>query len=175
MRQATTRYLGLAAVLAGMLVTAADARWKPEYANAPQAVQDWYKNAELTSQARLRFPFKNCCEHADVVKTQFRVNKATTGDEWYWLDGEVWRRVPDDIIHWGKTAPSKQPTLFVYAGKETCFWPGEFANLADGTPTAAAQASPAKTNPSGLDRNRPVILPCIVPLARPRSTAKTQT
>jgi hypothetical protein len=73
----------------------------------------------------MRFPFKNCCEHADVVKTQFRVNRANGGDEWYWRDGQNWRRIPDDIIHWGETAPNKQPTLFVYQGKETCFWPGE--------------------------------------------------
>ena len=44
-------------------------------------------HAELTQKAQMRFPFKSCCEHADVVKTQFRVNRATAGDEWYWLDG----------------------------------------------------------------------------------------
>jgi hypothetical protein len=119
------RNLSAAVLLAGALSNQADARWKPEYASAPQEVQDWYRNAELTPQAQQRFPFKSCCEHADVVKTQFRVNRATSGDEWYWLDGETWRRVPDDIIHWGETAPNKQPTLFVYQGKETCFWPGE--------------------------------------------------
>ncbi|MBI4275246.1 MAG: hypothetical protein HY659_11165 [Rhizobiales bacterium] len=111
--------------MAGLLTGTADARWKPEYANAPQAVQDWYRNAQLTLQAQRRFPFKNCCENADVVKTQFRVNKSTSGDEWYWLDDKNWRRIPDDIIHWGQSAPSKQPTLFVYQGQETCFWPGE--------------------------------------------------
>ena len=119
------RNLCVACVLVGALSGAADARWKPEYASQPQAVQDWYKNAELTPKAQMRFAFKSCCEHADVVKTQFRVNRNTSGDEWYWLDGETWRRVPDDIIHWGETAPSKQPTLFVFDGKETCFWPGE--------------------------------------------------
>ena len=119
------RHLCVATVLAGALSSQADARWKPEYASAPQEVQDWYRNAQLTPQAQMRFAFKSCCEHADVVKTQFRVNKSTSGDEWYWLDGENWRRVPDDIIHWGETAPSKQPTLFVHDGKETCFWPGE--------------------------------------------------
>jgi len=120
-----SRTLCVAALSAGVLIGQADARWKPEYANAPQAVRDWYQHAELTPKAQMRFPFKSCCEHADVVKTQFRVNRATAGDEWYWLDGENWRRIPDDIIHWGETAPDKQPTLFVYRGKETCFWPGE--------------------------------------------------
>jgi hypothetical protein len=125
MTSSIIRNLCAAVLLAGALSNQADARWKPEYASAPQEVQDWYRNAELTPQAQQRFPFKSCCEHADVVKTQFRVNRATSGDEWYWLDGETWRRVPDDIIHWGETAPNKQPTLFVFEGKETCFWPGE--------------------------------------------------
>ena len=103
----------------------ASATWKPEYADNPPEVRDWYRNAELTHAAQIRFPFKKCCEHADVVKTQFRVNRATQGDEWYWLDGQQWRRIPDDIIHWGKSAPGGQPTLFVYSGHETCFFPGD--------------------------------------------------
>jgi hypothetical protein len=114
-----------AAISAAALIGQADARWKPEYANAPPAVRDWYQHAELTKKAQMRFPFKSCCEHADVVRTQFRVSRGTGGDEWYWLDGQDWRRIPDDIIHWGETAPDKQPTLFIYQGKETCFWPGE--------------------------------------------------
>lgn len=50
----------------------ANATWKPEYASAPQAVQDWYKNAQLTPQARARLNWVFCCDHADVVKTKFR-------------------------------------------------------------------------------------------------------
>ncbi len=126
MRQTAIRALRfLVPIGFGLLIGTADARWKPEYANAPQAVQDWYRNAELTSRARRRFAFEKCCENADVVKTKFRVNRVDAKDEWFWLDGTNWRRVPDDIIHWGETAPSKQPTLFVYRGQETCFWPGE--------------------------------------------------
>jgi hypothetical protein len=125
MTSTLSRNLCFAALSAGVLIGQADARWKPEYVNAPQEVRDWYQHAQLTPKARMRFPFKSCCEHADVVKTQFRVNRATSGDEWYWLDGQDWRRIPDDIIHWGETAPDKQPTLFVYRGKETCFWPGD--------------------------------------------------
>jgi hypothetical protein len=117
--------IALAVALVGAFLVQAEARWKPEYASAPQEVQDWYHNAQLTAAAQRRFAFKSCCEHADVVKTQFRVNKATSGDEWYWLDGEDWRRVPDDIIHWGESAPGGRPTLFVYQDKETCFWPGD--------------------------------------------------
>ncbi len=107
------------------LIGPAGARWKPEYASSPPEVQDWYRKAELTRLAQRRFAFKSCCEHSDVVKTQFRVNKTDNRDEWYWLDGETWRRVPDDIIHWGESAPGGKPTLFVYQDKETCFWPGD--------------------------------------------------
>lgn len=103
----------------------ASAEWKPEYASSPPEVREWYRNAELTKAAQGRFPFKKCCDHADVVKTKFKVNTTTNGDEWYWLDGEQWRRIPDDIIHWGRSAPGGKPTLFVYSGKETCFFPGD--------------------------------------------------
>jgi hypothetical protein len=117
-----------AAVLAAIAVgipLKLDVRWKPEYASQPIEVQQWYQNAELTRAAQTRFPFKKCCDHADVVKTRFNVNKTTAGDEWYWLDGEKWRRIPDDVIHWGQHAPNGQPTLFIYDGKETCFFPGD--------------------------------------------------
>jgi hypothetical protein len=107
------------------LGASAQATWKPEYASSPPEVQDWYRNAELTHAAQFRFPFKKCCDHADVVKTKFTVNKTTQGDEWFWLDGDQWRKIPGDIIHWGKTAPGGQPTLFVYSGNETCFFPGD--------------------------------------------------
>jgi hypothetical protein len=120
------RVLPALLVLAGVLLAVpASARWKPEYAAAPQLVRDWYEAAELTPAAKRRFPFKNCCDHADVVRTRFQVNKTTAGDEWFWLDGATWRQVPSDIIHWGEHAPDGQPTLFVYDGKETCFYPGQ--------------------------------------------------
>jgi len=125
MRSSVARKAFVIAPFAGLLIGQVEARWKPEYADAPQQVQDWYRDAELTPKAQMRFPFKKCCDHADVVKTQFRVDRASGGDAWYWLDGDVWRRIPDDIIHCGQTAPGGQPTLFVYQGKETCFWPGE--------------------------------------------------
>jgi hypothetical protein len=103
--------------------TPAFATWKPEYAQLPQEVQDWYANAELTPEAQQRFAFKKCCAKSEVVKTQFHVSKATAGDEWFWLDGETWKRVPPDIIHWNEHAPGGEPTLFVYDGRETCFFP----------------------------------------------------
>ena len=118
-------YLIISAILAALSLAPASATRKADYASAPQAVQDWYRAAELTEAAKKRFPFTKCCDHADVVRTKFQVSKTTAGDEWFYLEGGTWKRIPDDIIHWGESAPGGQPTLFVYAGKETCFFPGE--------------------------------------------------
>ncbi len=60
-----------------------------------------------------------------MVRTRFTLNKTDAGDECFYLDGETWKRIPPDIIHWDQTAPGGQPTLFVYSGKETCFFPGD--------------------------------------------------
>ena len=132
------RSIPAALALAGAFCLAlcpARATWKPEYANQPFEVQQWYRNAELTKEAQGRFPFKKCCDHADVVKTRFRVDRTSGGDEWYWWDaeraaspygnGDGWRRVPDDVVHPNEHAPDGQPTLFIYNGKETCFFPAD--------------------------------------------------
>lgn len=108
-----------------LLAQTASAEWKPEYAQASPEIREWYRTAELTDAAQRRMPFKKCCDHADVVKTQFKVSTVNGEDEWYWFDKDQWRRVPPDIIHWGQSAPGGKPTLFVYSGQETCFWPGE--------------------------------------------------
>ena len=104
----------------------ADARWKPEYANAPAEVRDWYETRELTPAAQMRFSFKSCCSHSDVVKTQFKVGGAGN-DEWFWLnpDTNVFERIPDDIIHWGEHAPNGLAVLFAVSGHPTCFFPPE--------------------------------------------------
>jgi hypothetical protein len=109
------------------------ARWKPEYASRPQAVRDWYDKASLTASAQERLGFVRCCKESEVVRAQFRVDRAAAhgADQWWWLDGDTWKRIPDDIIHWGEHAPDGRPTLFVLdqpfldwpAGTPTCFWP----------------------------------------------------
>jgi hypothetical protein len=124
------RLLFVAIVLAASVgvISIARSEWKPEYAQASPEVQQWYRNAPLTEEAQRRFPFKKCCDHADVVRTKFQVNKVDGRDEWFYepLDAPgTLKRIPDDIIHWGVSAPGGQPTLFVYSGKETCFFPGD--------------------------------------------------
>ena len=123
------RALCVAALSAGVLIGQADARWKPEYANAPQAVRDWYSHAELTKKAQMRFPFKSCCEHADVVRTQFRVNRATAGDEWYWLDGKTWRRIPNDIVHWGEVGARQAADTVRLPGARNLLLAGRIRHL----------------------------------------------
>ena len=119
--------LSLIFVVAGLSVaaTTANATWKPEYANAPQEVQDWYRNAQLTDAAQKRFGFKSCCAHSDVVKTEFRVDKTSGTDEWYWMKDGQWTLIPGDVIHWGESAPDQQPTLFAVGNLPTCFYPGQ--------------------------------------------------
>lgn len=120
------RWLAAVGVLAAwvlFLCVLARAEWKPEYAQASPEVRAWYRNAELTPEARKRFPYSKCCDHADVFRTQFKVNKVNGNDEWWYLAGAEWKLIPHDIIHVDKHAPDNQPTLFIYAGQETCFFP----------------------------------------------------
>jgi len=124
-RNVAVAYLVAIAAILFCGATGAYARWKPEYANAPQAVQDWYKTRQLTKAAEERFAFKSCCDNSDKVETQFKVDKANGDDEWYWLKDGRWQLVPGDVIHWDEHAPDGEPVLFVYNGRETCFFPPE--------------------------------------------------
>jgi hypothetical protein len=98
------------------------ATWKPEYAQLPQATQDWYRAQTLTPAAEKRIGWHSCCDHADVVHTKFKVG-GVGNDEWWWMNEGKWQRIPDDVIHWSEHAPGGEPTLFVYGGVETCFYP----------------------------------------------------
>lgn len=98
-------------------------------ANSPHA--DWYNSAEIMPEAQKRLRFVKCCSGDDIVHSQFRVDKTTGGDEWYYKKGGAWTRIPDDIIHWGEYAPNGEPTLFALltpvagnpVGTLTCFYP----------------------------------------------------
>lgn len=113
------------------------ATWKREYANTPQAVQQWFRSARLTDAARKRFGFQNCCDQSDRYETRFRVDKQTAGDAWFYQVDGNWVRIPDDVIH-SDEIHAKDPkddalpefeqmrregVLFIYDGKPTCFWP----------------------------------------------------
>lgn len=87
----------------------------------------WYEAQQINPEAQVRLgvSWKSCCAHSDVVKTRFRVNRDTADDEWFWLDGNTWRPISPDIVHWNDPTPDRQPVLFVYSGKPTCFYPGD--------------------------------------------------
>jgi hypothetical protein len=117
---------GVGALLILLAAEYANATWKPDYANSPPGWLAWFTQAQLTDQARKRFPFKNCCEKADRFKTSFRIE---SGRWRYLIDGR-WKDIPEDIIHHENdpTMPEQlkqEGVLFIYNGAETCFWPPE--------------------------------------------------
>lgn len=105
------------------------------YVQAPADWQKWFGEAKTTEQSRPRlatqgFVWHSCCNHADQVKTQFRVSpNPPHGDEWHYLDPKTqqWVRIPNDIIHEedDPTMPRQlkiEGVLFVYNRLPTCFW-----------------------------------------------------
>jgi hypothetical protein len=136
------RLVGLLLALAHLTVFGvfvaidAQARWRAEYASQPAAVREWFGNAQLTKPAHDRLGFWGCCEISEVVRTRFRVDRASGADQWFYLKDDRWELVPADIIHWGESAPDGEATLFVLArehgghpaGTPTCFWPPRGGN-----------------------------------------------
>ena len=91
----------------------------PEY-------QKWASEANILPEARKRLHYwSKCCNHAEVFRTKFLPIKENGQDGYLYLAGDTWKRVPPDIIHWGEKAPDGRPTLFIFQGKETCFFPAE--------------------------------------------------
>jgi len=115
---------GIGAALILLAAKYANATWKPDYAHSPPGWLAWFSQAELTDQARKRFPFKNCCERADRFKTAFRIESG----RWRYLSDGQWRDIPDDVIHYENDPKmpellKQEGVLFIYNGAETCFWP----------------------------------------------------
>lgn len=88
--------------------------------------QSWYEQQNLTpeTRARLAVSWTSCCNNSEVVRPRFRVNRTTFEDEWSYLDGNTWRRIPPDTIHYNAT-PDGKPLMFVYLGTITCFYTGD--------------------------------------------------
>ncbi len=90
----------------------------------PAENQAWYQNAETNPEARATFPspWQKCCNHAELIPVKDIVFP-TQEHGWQWNDrGEV-KNIPNVIIHWSEAAPDNAPTLFVYLGTMTCFYP----------------------------------------------------
>ena len=92
-----------------LAVTAAAALMAPALTWAAEP-DSWFERQTLNpaTMQRLSVGWSSCCLGSEVVKTQFRVDKTTYGDEWYYIKDGAWKRVPEDTIHWGKHAPGGQ-------------------------------------------------------------------
>lgn len=100
----------------------------PAYAHdlpgIPAENQAWYQNAETNpgSTPRTVHGWQKCCNHAEVVDAKYII-RPDGKDGWRWNDNGVLKDIPLDIIHWYDSAPDNKPTLFVYNGVMTCFYP----------------------------------------------------
>lgn len=103
------------------LTTLANAHDLPGIAPENQA---WYQNAETNPEARPTFPtpWSKCCNHAEVIDAKYIIRPDGT-DGWRWNDKGTIRDIPSIITHWSEAAPDNKPTLFVYLGVMTCFYP----------------------------------------------------
>ncbi len=97
-----------------------------DWANSPYA--GWADKQVVMESARPRLHGQvKCCNKAEIVKTKFAVSKnARDEDEWFYLTPEgSWKQIPQDIIHpIEEETPTGQPVLFIWDGKEVCFWVG---------------------------------------------------
>lgn len=134
----------LIAALLLLLVFPASATFKPEYANNPKAVQDWFHAQTIMPDAGVRLGFgrnASCCDHADRLFTKF-VGSGLS--EWkYYEDPNCTHEgcklldIPNDTVHPEEIhaldpkddalpqfdAMRREGVLMIYAGRVTCFWP----------------------------------------------------
>lgn len=73
--------------LSAFLLTGAHAEWD----GVKTANSAWYEAQQINPEAQLRLgvSWKSCCNHSDVVKTRFRVDRTTSEDQWWYLDGNT--------------------------------------------------------------------------------------
>ena len=84
----------------------------------------WYQNAETNKEARPTFPtpWAKCCNHAEVIPFK-DIIPPTQEHGWQWNDNGEVKNIPEVIIHYEQSSPDNKPTLFVYLGTMTCFYP----------------------------------------------------
>jgi hypothetical protein len=133
----------LIAVFVIVVITArtASATWKPEYANNPPAVQQWFHNAAPPVEGMARLGISRCCEQAERLMTKF---VGRQGGDWsYYPDPNCTREgcrllpIPADVVHNTEIhadnpdddklpefdAMRREGVLFIWKGEPSCFWP----------------------------------------------------
>ena len=174
------RFLFYAATFLGVSVIShalnrqALARDFGQYADVPQEIRDWYANAELTDAAKQRLHWKKCCDHADAVKTRFRVNKSNGDDEWYWLREGQRKRIPLTssigalaLLEGSPCSSSTAMSNLLLPRKGRYLMVNGNTYLINGAPQHGASAtrpSPSKTSTSSAGGERPAVL--LLPRAR---------
>lgn len=95
-----------------------------ELPGIPPENQEWYQHAQTNVEARDTFPapWALCCNHAELVPVKDIVFP-TQEHGWQWNDNGTIKDIPSVIVHWNESAPDNMPTLFVYQGVMTCFYP----------------------------------------------------
>ena len=105
----------LGILLGLMIASPSRATYKPEFAGHSEQLKAWFRNAELTDEARKRMQvgWHSCCEQSERVKPSYHVSKTDNGDEWSYLcDGSreleaackgvavgSYKQIPHDIVH----------------------------------------------------------------------------
>jgi len=85
-----------------------------QYAEISPERRQWFKELRNPNLQK-NHGWTSCCDDADVYDTQFRVNKTTGGDEWFYLYEGAWKRVPPSAILWDKQAPDNRAYLFLWS------------------------------------------------------------
>jgi hypothetical protein len=87
-----------------MTARTAEATWKPEYGNNPEAIQRWFSEAAVMPSAQTRLGVTLCCHSAERLMTKFVGGKG--GDDWsYYPDpncthsGCTLLPIPSDVVH----------------------------------------------------------------------------
>jgi hypothetical protein len=114
----------LTAIVLGFMLLFLRGGFAHDLPGIPKENQSWYQNAETNPEARATFPspWQKCCNHAEVIPVK-DIIFPTQDHGWRWNDkGEI-KNIPNVIIHWNEAAPDNRPTLFVYNGTMTCFYP----------------------------------------------------
>ena len=132
----------LLACLSACSMAPAFGTWRPEFGKSPQAVQRWFRSAEVTPAVHARLGIYTCCAQSERLMTKF----VGAGSEWsYYPDPNCTRAgcallpIPNDVVHDEPIkaldpadddlpefkAMRREGVIFIWNHKPTCFWPPE--------------------------------------------------